>query len=127
MLIPQQAVYLFYGNWTLEIDEIVLNVIIKLKRETQWKLDDFPTWFLMTVQHKVLTKTNILLTEMDIKQRLDFLKQSNTTFKATAGYKGASYDLQAKLVRATDEIWGKILKVSWLFFVLCIVIAALDP
>ncbi|KAG6412480.1 hypothetical protein SASPL_125159 [Salvia splendens] len=96
MLIPQQAVYLYYDNWTLEIDEIVLNMIIKLKRETQWKFDDFPTWFLMTAQHEVQTKTNILLTEVDIKQRLDFLKQRYTTFKAVVGYKGASYDVKAK-------------------------------
>ena len=41
---------------------------------------------------------------MDIKQRLDFLKQRYTTFKAVVSYKGASYDVQAKFVRATDEI-----------------------
>ncbi|KAG6411708.1 hypothetical protein SASPL_129792 [Salvia splendens] len=92
MLIPQQAVYLYYGNWTLEIDEIVLNMIIKLKRETQWKFDEFPSSFILTAQHAVKTKTNILLTEVDIKQRLNFLKQRYTTFKAVVGYKGASYD-----------------------------------
>ncbi|KAG6436558.1 hypothetical protein SASPL_101459 [Salvia splendens] len=78
MLIPQQAVYLYYGNWTLEIDEI--------------------------------SKANILPTEVDIKQRLDFLKLRYTTFKAVVAYKGASYDVEAKLVRAADETWEEILK-----------------
>ncbi|XP_042002433.1 uncharacterized protein LOC121751698 [Salvia splendens] len=110
MLIPQQAVYLYYGNWTLEIDEIVLNMIIKLKRETQWKLDEFPSSFILMAQHAVKTKTKILLTEVDIKQRLNFLKQRYTTFKAVVGYKGASYDVEAKFVRAPDEIWEEILK-----------------
>ncbi|KAG6399536.1 hypothetical protein SASPL_141017 [Salvia splendens] len=63
----------------------------------------------MTARHGVHTKTTILLTDVDIKQRLDFLKQ-RYTFKAVVGYKGASYDVEAKLVRATDEIWEKILK-----------------
>ncbi|XP_042006983.1 uncharacterized protein LOC121755694 isoform X5 [Salvia splendens] len=110
MFIPQQAVYLYYDNWTLEIDEIVLNMIIKLKRETQWKFDEFPSWFVLTVQHAVQTKTNILLTEVDIKQRLDFLKQRYTTFKEVVGYKGVSYDVEAKFVRVPDEIWVEIMK-----------------
>ncbi|XP_042006980.1 uncharacterized protein LOC121755694 isoform X2 [Salvia splendens] len=115
MFIPQQAVYLYYDNWTLEIDEIVLNMIIKLKRETQWKFDEFPSWFVLTVQHAVQTKTNILLTEVDIKQRLDFLKQRYTTFKEVVGYKGVSYDVEAKFVRVPDEIWVEIMKLACLY------------
>ncbi|XP_042004951.1 uncharacterized protein LOC121753770 [Salvia splendens] len=51
-----------------------------------------------------------MLTEVDIKQRLDFLKQRYTTFKAVTKNKGASYDVEAKVVRASDVIWEEILK-----------------
>ncbi|KAG6416272.1 hypothetical protein SASPL_123698 [Salvia splendens] len=61
-------------------------------------------------QHAVQTKTSIMLTEVDIKQRLDFLKQRYTTFKAVVGNKGASYDVVDKVVRASDVIWEAILK-----------------
>ncbi|KAG6385470.1 hypothetical protein SASPL_154305 [Salvia splendens] len=60
--------------------------------ETHWKIDDFPSWFLMTAQQEVQSKTNILITEVDLKQRLDFMK------------------LRLNFVRATDDIWEKILQ-----------------
>ncbi|KAG6421657.1 hypothetical protein SASPL_118214 [Salvia splendens] len=54
-----------------------------------------------------------MLTEVDIKQRLDFLKQRYTTFKAVTKNKDASYDVEAKVVRASDVIWEAILKVTY--------------
>ena len=120
MIIPPQAVYLYFGNWTPEIDELVLDMIIKLKGETQWMLDEFPSWFLMTAQREVLSKTNILFTEPELKQRLDFMKLRYTTFKALSRTHGAYYDVQAEFVRANDEVWERIFKVRWCFVLLCI-------
>ena len=55
----------------------------------------------MTAQQEVQSKSNILLSELDLKQRPDFLKIRYYTFKAVVGYKGASWDMQAEFVRAT--------------------------
>ncbi|KAG6388815.1 hypothetical protein SASPL_150251 [Salvia splendens] len=115
MYFPPQAAYLYYGYWTMELDEIVLNTINKLKMETQWKLDVFPDWFCEKAQHAVQTKTNITLTKVDIKLRLDFLKKRYTTFKAVTKNKGASYDVEAKVVRASDVIWEAMLNVTYYY------------
>ncbi|KAG6394650.1 hypothetical protein SASPL_145239 [Salvia splendens] len=109
MYVPPQAVYLYFGCWTMELDEIVLNTINKLKMETQWKFDVFPDWYYEKAQHAVQTKTNTTLTNVDIKLRLDFLKKRYTTFNAVTKNKGASYDVEAKVVRASDMIWEAIL------------------
>lgn len=53
MIIPAQAAYLYYGNWLAEVDEIVLNTIIKLKQETRWMLPDFPHWLFTTTQKEL--------------------------------------------------------------------------
>ncbi|KAG6400585.1 hypothetical protein SASPL_137426 [Salvia splendens] len=113
MYVPPQAVYLYFGYWTMELDEIVLNMINKLKMETHWKFDVFPDCFVEKAQHTVQTKTNITLTKVDIKLRLDFLKKRYTTFKAVMKNKGASYDVEAKVVRASDVIWEAILNVTY--------------
>lgn len=120
MIIPPQAVYLYFGNWTREIDELVLDMIIKLKRETHLMLDEYPSWFLLTVQREVHSKTNILFSEPELKQRLDFMKLRYNTFKAVVGNKGFTWIQQSEFVRAKDELWEKIMKVKWCFGNLCI-------
>lgn len=110
MIIPPQASYLYYANWSTEVDEIVLNTIIKLKQETTWMLPDFPQWFLMTAQRELQLNTGIMFTEVEIKQRMDFLKLRFKTFKGLQ-IQGGSWDVGAKIIRANDEIWEKILQV----------------
>ena len=113
MIIPPQAAYLYYGNWTAEVDEIVLTTIIKLKGATRWTLPDFPNWFLLTAQQEVRTNLDIHFTEAEIKQRLDFMKLRFETFNSTLG-EGASWDVGAAYVRANDNLWMAILHVLFL-------------
>lgn len=119
MIIPPQAAYLYYGNWSPEVDEIVLSTIIRLKGATRWQLDDFPSWFLLTAQQEVRAKLDIQFTEAEIKQRLDFMKLRYETFNATLR-EGASWDVGAKFVRANDDLWAAILQVLCVYmFGLC--------
>ena len=119
MIIPPQKSYLYYGNWSPEVDEAVLNTIINLKRATRWTLPDFPNWFLLTAQQEVRDKIDIQFTEAEIKQRLDFMKLRHETFNATLG-EGASWDVGAAYVRANDGLWVTILQVWSVAFFCCV-------
>lgn len=110
MIIPPQEAYLYYGNWSPEVDEIVLNTVIKPNGATRWTLPDFPHWFLLTAQQEVHTKLNIHFTEAKIKQRMDFMKLRFETFNS-ALREGASWDVGAGYVRANDSLWTTILQV----------------
>ncbi|KAG6402885.1 hypothetical protein SASPL_135099 [Salvia splendens] len=109
MIIPPQASYLYYANWSTESDEIVLNTIIKLKQETRWMLPDFPSWFMMTAQWELKLTTGSMFTEAEIKQRMDFMKLWFKTFKGVQ-MEGGFWDVGAKIIHANDDIWEKILK-----------------
>ncbi|XP_042006892.1 uncharacterized protein LOC121755637 isoform X1 [Salvia splendens] len=63
----------------------------------------------MTAQQEVAAKMSIQVTESEIKQGLDFMKLRYDIFKRLQD-DGASWDVGAAFVRASDDLWATILQ-----------------
>ncbi|KAL1560316.1 hypothetical protein AAHA92_10538 [Salvia divinorum] len=51
-----QAMYLYKGKWTLEVDTILVDTLLRLKQETGWILKEFPSYFLLTAAKEIEEK-----------------------------------------------------------------------
>ncbi|KAL1567603.1 hypothetical protein AAHA92_03066 [Salvia divinorum] len=110
MNIPLQPHFLYKENWTLEIDTILVDTIIRLKEETGWTLQEFPNYFLMTATREIKAKLAVHFNEAELRARLKVLCLRYRTFKEVLRHKGTYWDMDAKCVDAADCVWTKILK-----------------
>ncbi|KAL1545563.1 hypothetical protein AAHA92_22272 [Salvia divinorum] len=110
MNIPQQSSFLYEGKWSPEIDIILVDTIISLKRETRWTLHEFPSWFLLTAVQEIEINIGVLFSEVDLCDRLEVLRVRYRTFKEVLGHCGAYWDMPSKCVIANNALWGKIFK-----------------
>lgn len=110
--IPGPDAFLYKGNWSAECDDILVKCLIKLKAETQWSLNHFPSWFLLAAQRQIQQNEGVFFSEQQLSQRVEFLHTRYKTFKAVVHTRGAHWDMENKFIRALDELWLKIIKVS---------------
>ena len=112
--LPGPAAFMYKGKWSAECDTTLVNCLVKLKSETQWTLNHFPSWFVLTAQRQIKQFEGVFFSESELHERVDLLHTRFKTFKAIINEKGAHWDVDNKYVRASDELWHKIIKV-WFF------------
>ena len=114
---PPQAAFLYYGPWTAEADLILLDTMIKLKKETNWTENQFPSWFLMTAEQELRSKAGVLVSEEDISKRLVVLLRRYKIFKDVSLKFGAKWDRPTNYIIACEDVWTRIMKVFVIYYI----------
>ncbi|KAG6427852.1 hypothetical protein SASPL_112099 [Salvia splendens] len=108
MNIPRQAQFLYKGLWTPEGDDVLVNTLIRLKNETMWTLDEFPSYFLLTAMREIERKLGMTYTEWDLKARVKIMLLRYRTFKEVNAHRGTHWNRPEKIVTADDDVWKEI-------------------
>ncbi|KAL1563824.1 hypothetical protein AAHA92_06247 [Salvia divinorum] len=110
MNIPPQEMFLYKGKWTLKIETILVDTIIRLKEETGWVLKEFPSYFMLTAGKEIESMTAVLFTVEEVAVRVEMLLLRYPTFKKLVTQDGVHWDLPTKCVIAAECVWKKICK-----------------
>lgn len=110
--LPGPAAYYYTGKWSAVCDDALVKCLVTLKSETNWTLKHFPSWFLLTAQRQIDRHVGVFISEAELSQRVELLHTRYKTFKAVVRTHGAHWDMPNKYVRASDDLWHEIIKVS---------------
>ncbi|KAL1563323.1 hypothetical protein AAHA92_05805 [Salvia divinorum] len=110
MNFPPQYMFFYKGKWTPEMDTILVDTLLRLKGETSWILEEFPSYFLLTAAKEIEEKEHVLLYEIELSNRVEALHTRYLAFKDLLAQKGAYWDFRTKSVIAPEAAWEKMCK-----------------
>lgn len=110
--LPGPAAFFYVGKWSADCDDALVKCLMSLKSDTKWTLKHFPSWFLLTAQRQLERKQSVFFSETELSQRVEHLHKRYMTFKTIVHTNGAYWDQANKYIRASDDLWHKIIKVS---------------
>ncbi|KAG6396875.1 hypothetical protein SASPL_143033 [Salvia splendens] len=108
MNIPPQASFLYNGAWSPETDTILVDTLLRLKREMGWVLKEFPIYFLITAGREIEKRFGVRFLEEELSARVQALHTRYLTFKEVVRQPGARWDFPTKSVTAPENVWQKL-------------------
>ncbi|KAL1556310.1 hypothetical protein AAHA92_11954 [Salvia divinorum] len=108
--IPPQYTYFYKSNWAPNIDQSLLDSIIRLKLENDLEGMVIPKPFFIIAASDIEYDLGIQLQWNALYERLQFLEQRYLSFKALVKEDGTQWIMGENVVIASDETWASIFK-----------------
>ncbi|KAL1558481.1 hypothetical protein AAHA92_08940 [Salvia divinorum] len=104
MNFPLRYMFFYKGKWTPEMDTILVDTLLRLKGETGWILEEFPSYFLLIAGKEIEEKEHMLLYDIELSNRVEALHTRYRTFKDLWRVRGAYWDFRTKSVIAPEAV-----------------------
>lgn len=109
--VPLQSHYLYSGNWNPGIDRALIDSMMRLKMECEWKDEDFPPRLLHVVAQDILDKCGVSFTQVSVLIRIGFMSARRRTFSSVLATRGTYWSKSENFVYAVDTVWVTMIKV----------------
>ncbi|KAL1550155.1 hypothetical protein AAHA92_18155 [Salvia divinorum] len=110
MDIPLQSIFLYKGNWIPEIDNMLVDTLIKLKATKPWAPTEYRIHAVVTAMNEIEATIGKCFGEADVETRLSFLEIRYKIFKKVLAHPGTWWNFLDRSVVAGDGMWKTILK-----------------
>lgn len=109
--IPPQNTYFYKFNWATNVDQCLLDSIIRLNHENDLQGTVIPKPFFITAASDIEYELGIKLEWDALYERWQFLEQRYLSFTALVKEDGMQWIMEDNVVVARDETWVSIFKV----------------
>lgn len=109
--VPLQSQFFCNGNWSPNVNGVLIDVMLVLKKETRWEGDDFPTNVMHLVSHEMFDRCAFRFSEVSLVIRMCFLAVRRRTFHVIISARGTYWNRRENFVYAADSVWVTIMQV----------------
>lgn len=119
--LPLQSSFLYRGKWSHEIDSIILDTLLRLKKEYACEGSVFPSHFIFEAQSLVEHNFGLIFEWWELVDRIHFLEQRYTTFNQLIHLEGTLWNEETNEVIVSGNTWANHLPVCSLLMLHAIV------
>ncbi|KAL1549518.1 hypothetical protein AAHA92_17616 [Salvia divinorum] len=110
--IPGQEFFFYKGNWTSEVDSLLLSIITKSKSAAEWDGSVIPLDLLEQVASVIVAELGLTFTWRELYERFRFFEHRYRAFKLVLDTDGVSWNFNTNLVFGAEPIWENLIQMN---------------
>ncbi|KAL1549326.1 hypothetical protein AAHA92_17446 [Salvia divinorum] len=112
--IPHQSSFLFTANWTLALDSMLVQTLMRLKKKHGWDRTIFPRYFFVETQGFIEEELGYAFEWEELYDRLHFLELRYTTFNTVLDVQGTIWNCDDNSMVVVDHHLSPLMKMNLL-------------
>ncbi|KAL1544477.1 hypothetical protein AAHA92_21323 [Salvia divinorum] len=110
--IPGQEFFFYKGNWTSEVDSLMLSIITKSKSAAEWDGSVIPLDLLEQVASVIMAELGLTFTWRELYECFQFFEHRYRAFKLVLDTDRVSWNFNTNLIFGAELIWENLIQMN---------------